>query len=392
MTLRILLDLSLLSRASTARGIRRYASDLSLALHQKADEDADIEVHGIVDTPLLSAPRVTPDIPGLLQEIAARGEGGRGAIWPSQRRLALRRAVSSVSPDVLHSLDADQSPRTDLGCARVVTCHHVDSATSAVEWHGTQADVRSDTRRFSFADRVISISRATAQELIARLDVPRAKIQVVHHGVDLSRWSSEPASGDATRYERLGLSNQSFFLGVGSVDDRKNTEAVLMGLARAQELSGRPHSVLAWAGSLDRAAQAKLKSQAKAAGIAPLLRLLGPVSDEDLAALYRKATALLFVSKREGFGYPLVEAMASGCPIITSNRSAPIEIVEEAAVTVDPDDPGAIADALLLLSDNTREGKRLAQAGLARIGQFGLNEMVRGTLSVYRASLGVGGH
>src|SRR5690606_20073634 len=95
---------------------------------------------------------------------------------------------------------------------------------------------------------------------------------------------------------------------------------------------------VAWAGALDRQERQRISGAAEEAGVADAVQLLGYVPDAELAALYRGATAQVFVSRAEGFGYPVVEAMACGCPVITSNRSSMIEIAEDAALTVDPED------------------------------------------------------
>jgi glycosyltransferase involved in cell wall biosynthesis len=113
------------------------------------------------------------------------------------------------------------------------------------------------------------------------------------------------------------------------------------------------------------------------------VKLLGYVSDQDLAALYRGATAQVFVSRAEGFGYPVIEAMACGCPVITSNRSSLIEIAEGAAVTVDPEDADAIADAIVLLADDNAERRRLSARGIERAARFSLRRMAEQTLDVY---------
>jgi alpha-1,3-rhamnosyl/mannosyltransferase len=112
--------------------------------------------------------------------------------------------------------------------------------------------------------------------------------------------------------------------------------------------------------------------------------LLGYVPDFELAALYRGAVAQLFVSHAEGFGYPVVEAMACGCPVITSDRSSTAEIAADAALLVDPESPDAIASAILELAASEQERSRFSGRGAARANRFSLERMADGTLEVYR--------
>jgi glycosyltransferase involved in cell wall biosynthesis len=112
--------------------------------------------------------------------------------------------------------------------------------------------------------------------------------------------------------------------------------------------------------------------------------LLGYIPDDALGALYRGAVAQLFVSRAEGFGYPVVEAMAAGAPVITSNRSSMAEIAGDAAILVDPEDPRAIADAITALGQSESERRRLSARGAARAHRFSLERMAEETIDVYR--------
>lgn len=387
-SLSVLLDLSVLATSTTSRGIGRYASELAVALHRQTRGNAELRILGLVSLPLWGQPRVSEDIPAVLEELRTRQSRQGKSSWASRVRLSLARAAVSTQADVVHSLDPSATPLVALGCPRVVTCHHVDSRLSTEAWHGAGAQhSRTERRRFARADRVVAISRATAQELIARLDVPREKISVVHNGADLERWSSAPRSDDGARLSALGLVGTRFLLCVGAADARKNVAGVLQGLARARKLSGQNNLMLVWAGRLEKGAHTELDEQAKKSGIPGSVVKLGYVPDGDLAALYRSAVALVFTSRREGFGYPVVEAMACGCPVITSNRSSMIEIAAEAALTVDPDDAEAIADAIVLLADDNAERRRLAKSGPERATAFSAPKMAHETLAVYQQTV-----
>jgi glycosyltransferase involved in cell wall biosynthesis len=389
MTLTVLLDLSLLSSPALARGVRRYVHLLAGALEERK-RDFDLEVIAATDTPLFAAPRYTADLGLAIQTWEGRSSAALKLPLTGRGGRQLGRVARSAGAHVLHSLDPEGSARSALSCARVVTCHHLDSTVSATEWHGGQSRTDLDRRHFERAERVIAISRATAQELIARLDVPRHRIDVVHNGIDGRVWSAQPRPDDGPRLAALGLRGGPFLLCVGAVDARKNVDGILLGLKRAQELVQSRQLVLVWAGPLSRSERAELDALSTSRGLAPSVVSVGLVTDEDLGALYRHATGLVFASRREGFGFPVVEAMASGCPVITSNRSSMVEIAEGAAVMVDPEDTGAIADAMVLLYGNEAERERLRRTGLERAQQFTLDRMVQGTVEAYRQAAAVG--
>lgn len=383
MTLTVLLDLSLLASSTLPRGVRRYVHLLAGEL-VKRKRDLDLEVVALIDAPFFRPPRLTTDLLAAIADWEARPALGVKLPFGGSGARTLTKAARSFGANVVHSLQPESSPRSALDCARVVTCHHLDSSVAATEWHGGQSRVDLDRRHFQRAERVIAISRATAQELIARLDVPRHRIRVVHNGIDPRVWSQEVHPDDSARLAALGLRGGPFLLCVGAVDARKNVDGILYGLKRAQELVHNRQLVLVWAGPLTRPERIELDGLSKSRGLSPSVIPVGLIGDEDLAALYRHATGLVFASRREGFGFPVVEAMASGCPVITSNRSAMVEVADGAAVMVDPDDTGAIADAMVLLYGNEAERQRLRRTGLERARQFTLEQMALGTAAAYQ--------
>jgi glycosyltransferase involved in cell wall biosynthesis len=159
---------------------------------------------------------------------------------------------------------------------------------------------------------------------------------------------------------------------------------MLRALAIARRRAPDLGIVLAWAARLDGETRRQLKREARELGVGDALLLLGYVPDSALGALYRGAVAQLFVSRAEGFGYPVVEAMAAGCPVVTSNRSSMAEIAGDATLLVDPEDPRAIADALIELAGSESERRRLSARGTARARRFSLERMAEETIEVYR--------
>ncbi|MCC6901829.1 MAG: glycosyltransferase family 4 protein [Polyangiaceae bacterium] len=231
---------------------------------------------------------------------------------------------------------------------------------------------------------MIAVSESTASDLTTLLGVSPKKITVVYNGVDLTRWSGEPGEQDSAVRERLGLSESHYVLCVGSADFRKNHDRMLAALAKVRRASPDSDVVMVWAARLDLGQQLELRRAALEHGVSGALKLVGYVSDAELAALYRGAVAQLFPSRAEGFGYPVVEAMACGCPVVTSDRSSLSEIAGDAAFQVDPEDADAIADAIRTLLTHSGERERLSARGTVRARGFDLARMAEGTLEVYR--------
>lgn len=388
-----LLDLSVLATEPTTPGISRYVSDLALELDRVAREQGRLRLLAIEALPWLGKSRVSDDVRGSVERLLQRPSRQAQASWAYQVRLAMPRAVRHAVPDLVHSGAPNATPMRPLSCPRVLTCHDLAPLAYPRQQNGWRngsllGRYRTHHRRFHSADHVIAISRATADELIQRLEIPHQRITIVHNGVDLGRWTAEPNGDDVRVRAAHGLDGRPYLLCVGAAHWRKNSEGVMQGLARARRLIGNESLLVAWAARLDREDRQRVLAAAEAAGVADAVKLLGFVPDGELAALYRGATAQVFVSRAEGFGYPVVEAMACGCPVITSNRSSLIEIAEDAALTVDPEDPDAIADAIVLLADDNAERRRLSARGLVRAQRYSLRRMAEQTLDVYRHVVG----
>jgi alpha-1,3-rhamnosyl/mannosyltransferase len=171
-----------------------------------------------------------------------------------------------------------------------------------------------------------------------------------------------------------------FILHVGLVWGAKNFDVFPEVLARVNE---RRPLVLAHAGKSYRWGDAE-----GSAKVSPHLRELGFVPDDDLAALYRSAAALVFPSLYEGFGIPLLEAMAAGCPVVTSDWGAMKEVTAEAAVHVDSRRPEAIAGAVLALLEDPARRQALSEAGRRRAAGFTWDETARRTLAMFHEVVG----
>jgi glycosyltransferase involved in cell wall biosynthesis len=375
----VLLDLTVLRTDSRERGIGRYVTDLARGL---ADLDA-AEVRGVTELPWRGDADVRELRAGVAETTASPLRGYFD--WAYRIRLRLASAARAERAGLVHLGHPNATP-IGVRCPRLTTCHDlipVRYPDHYSGWASGWAPGRRllDGRRFRSPDHVLAVSEATASDLVRLLDVPARKITVVHNGVDLARWSAEPRPEDAGVLAAQGLAAGRYLLAVGAFEWRKNYEGTVAALVHARRRDADLR--LVWVGNVSAEHKARLLAEADAAGARDAVVLPGFLDDGALAALYRHAYAHVFVSRCEGFGYPIVEAMASGCPVITSDCSSMAEIAGDAALTVDPEDAAAIGDAIVAL-DDAQERARLVAAGHARARRFSLERMAEETLALYR--------
>lgn len=210
------------------------------------------------------------------------------------------------------------------------------------------------------ADCIIAVSQFTADQVHELLRVERDRIRVVHHGVIPRR--------------RLNLPREKLVLSVGAIQERKNTSRLLRAF-RAMPDDWQ----LVLAGSAGFGAE-KILSQAELERVT----VTGYVSETEITRLYSRASLFAFPSLDEGFGMPVLEAMAAGIPVITSNRSAMPEIAGDAAVLIDPTDEQALAVELCRLAQNAAARDNLIQKGYDRAQLFTWERAARETWAVYQ--------
>ncbi|MEZ4369324.1 MAG: glycosyltransferase family 1 protein [Polyangiaceae bacterium] len=388
---RVLFDVSVLRTGARTRGIGRYVASLGEALASEV-RGYPFELAALESLSYLGAPIAGSDVKQAITRVGAASRESHAA-WAYRLRLSLARALKVLAPDLLHQGHPNATPLGKLSCPRVVTAHdliplrypdrYLDYRDG---WYPGR--LRLDHRRYASADHIIAISETTANDLVTLLGISPKKISVVYNGVDLRLWSPEPEGQDRDVRDKFGLSEQTYVLYVGAGDWRKNFDGMLSAVIEARRLAPELELVLAWAAELDEATQRRIAERLAEAGAPGAVQLLGFVSDAELGSLMRGAAAELFVSRAEGFGYPVVEAMAAGCPVITSDLSSMVEVAADAAITVDPEDHGAIAHAIVTLADSSTERRRYSAAGVARARHFSVERMARGTLDVYESLIG----
>lgn len=216
------------------------------------------------------------------------------------------------------------------------------------------------------ATRINVVSRFTADELTALFEVDPARIDIVSPGV-----AERFFNVNARQRERVRKCHDlpaHYCLSVGTLEPRKNLPRLLDAFLD-QSLERQRNCPLLLAGQRGWGDQ-QLSQKALDAFDDGRLRQLGYIHDADLPALYANAALFAYMSRYEGFGMPIIEAMAAGVPVITADRTATREVAADAALRVDPDDPTAIRQALERLQDDSALGHSLREAGRLRARHF----------------------
>jgi glycosyltransferase involved in cell wall biosynthesis len=224
------------------------------------------------------------------------------------------------------------------------------------------------------ADRFIAVSRYTADDLIRRAGVAASRIDVVYHGLDPVFTTGDVAAPPA--------GETPYLLAVGGVSPRKNTRRLIEAFTRWRERGGRgaAYRLLITGTSVD---QDFMRNGALPDGVS----LLGYVDKAELPRLYAGAAAFVYPGIYEGFGLPIVEAMACGAPVVTSSTGAAPEVAGGAALIVDPFDVASL-EAGLERATLPDEAVRLRTLGRERARAFRWEAAAQATLAVYRRTIG----
>ncbi len=234
------------------------------------------------------------------------------------------------------------------------------------------------------AQRVIAVSQATADDLIARCHVPAQRIRVIYEAPAQTAIVTHHQVTEVC--ERYGL-HRPYALFVGTIQPRKNVARLL----QAYDWLYRNTPItfdLVFAGASGWLSDS-LYEQAAALGLAQHVRFLGYVPDDDLPALLKGARFFSFPSLFEGFGLPVLEAQSYGVPVLTSNNSSLPEVAGDAALLVDPTDVDAIANAMLRLSRDEVLRQQLIEAGYANVRRFSWEKAAQETLAVLKEAANV---
>jgi glycosyltransferase involved in cell wall biosynthesis len=282
--------------------------------------------------------------------------------------------------EVFHSLA--QRPAPFRFKKEIVTVHDIFPVTgrdySTPEFQQKfSALLREAVRR---AARVITPSAYTAEQLVQHLEVPREHLRVVPEGVDLPVHHLTPEESIREREHLVGKGNV-MVLTVGVIQTRKNTLTAL----RAMEILP-PRFQLVLAGGDGHGSEA-VHDYIRRQGLSSRVLLLGHVPADSLPVLYQAADVFLFPSLEEGFGLPVLEALANGLPVVAARSSSLPEVAGDAALYVDPSNPRDIAEKVLQVVEDSGRREKLIGKGLARAPEFSWRRTAEATLKVYEEVL-----
>jgi len=265
------------------------------------------------------------------------------------------------------------------GIPTVVTIHDLIFMRHPEFYH--RADVGICHRKFEYAarvaDRVIAISQRTADDLCELFDIPEEKIRIVYQGC--SPLFSRPAAPEAIEENRRIYGD--YIIGVGTIESRKNQLLTLRALAQLPAnvnllLVGRP-----------TAYADKIAAEARRLGLSERLFMLSNVPMTDIPALYAGALLASYPSFYEGFGIPILEAIAAGVPLVAATGSCLEEAGGPGAIYVDPTDTDAFAAAAMRLISNPMLREEMVARGRQYIDRFAPEKFGQGLVNVYNELL-----
>ena len=318
-------------------------------------------------------------------------------LFPFALRRAIRRSRSDGKKVIVHICDHSNAMYSLhlTGVHHVVTCHDLLAVRSAlghfpgnpIGWTGRRLQhwiIRGLRRAIS----IVCDSEATRRDLLALGGITPERATTLHIGLNhpytahTESWVKAALTG-LPEVERLGQGGYIFH--VGGNQWYKNREGLLRIYFAYVKQGGRLPLVMA-----GKALPARLAAMLTARPEGAYVIVLGNVSNEALNALYCRAACLLFPSLQEGFGWPVLEAMAAGCPVVCSARASLPEVGGEAAVYFNPDDEAEASRQLVsLLSEHSQARAVRIQAGHAQAGRFDTVKMVQQLADHYRKLLAI---
>lgn len=223
-------------------------------------------------------------------------------------------------------------------------------------------------------DHVVTVSECSRRDLIGQLGIPDDRITVIYQGVDLEHFSPSP------QLQAECFDFMPYVLCVAGTDPSKNVKNLVQAFSRLPlEIRSLHHLVLVGDVCRSKALHQLVKEQ----GIAEQTIFTGLVSDSQLVALYQQASVFVFPSLYEGFGLPVLEAMACGCPVITSNTSSLPEVVGKAGLLVNPKNPTKLMEAMTQVLTDTTLAQSLQKMGREQAEKFSWEKTARATADLY---------
>ena len=361
----ILIDASPLQSEHRLRGVGAYVRELVGQLEHSVPPD---------ERPHYFAARapLEPMLPPMRTHRFPRNHRPAQGYWLTNE-LMVRAALARTRPDVFLATDFNGLVRNPFG-RTVATLYDLTALETGLGDPLSAARWRTYYRRLKHCELLLSISESTRQAAIGALEIDPSRIITIPLGIDAERFVPSRGAGPSA-------ARPPYFLHIGGRNANKNQAVLLEAFSRVaatfpeiQLLLGGPWrpTDLEW-----------LRRETARLGI-QRVHHLGYVEDAELPSLYGNALAFVFPSIAEGFGFPVLEAMASGAPVITSSCSSLPEVAGDAAILIDPRDASALAAAMLQIARGDGVA-RLLELGYQRASRFTWVETARATWSALRA-------
>lgn len=365
--MRIVIDYRPALRART--GVGEYIHQVARALSRTGDDRITVFTSSWKDRPPSALSAELPGVRVIDRRIPVRALNfcWHRLRWPPVEVLA------AGEFDVAHSPHPLLLP--SRSAAHVVTIHDLHFLSHAER---TTREIRRDYPALAAdharrADRIIVVSRFAADEVRRVLDVAPDKIAVCPLGAP--EWQTPPATSNPDGY----------ILFLGTLDARKNIGGLIESYGRLRaKFPDAPRLVIAGSAGPEAARWLDAMAQPPLAGH---VEYLGYVPDDRREALFKGARMFVLPSFEEGFGLPALEAMSAGVPVIVSRRGSLPEVVGDAGLLIDPDDPESLAEAMARMVNDSALGRTCAERGLARAREFSWPQTARDVRRAYEEAI-----
>lgn len=360
-------------------GIGRYTRELIQALVY-VDPDNEYHFFSAKRPKSLPVKKLVPSASNVHYHPAPIGERWLYRIW-YRLRLGLPVQWMTGRLDLFHSPDFVLPP-VSSGIPTLLTVHDLSFIHFPETFPVALVEYLNDVVPWSIgrATHILADSQSTKQDLMNIWQVPAGKITVLYSGVnEIFQPVNDEAKLTAVR-RKYSLENFPYLLSVGTVQPRKNYQMLIRAFAPIAQ--SQPHHLVIAGGKgwLEEEMLAEVKRQ----NLNDRVHFIGFVDDADLPALYSSATLYAMPSLYEGFGLPLLEAMACGVPIITTNTSSLPEVVGNTAVQLPPTDESAWTQAIAELLTNPSRRAHMTAEGFRRVRQFTWQKSALQLLQIYR--------
>ena len=305
-----------------------------------------------------------------------------GSFYPLWEQVSLPKAVKELDLDMLHctSNTAPIFCRVPL----ILTLHDIifleprdksnKSLYQNMGWFYRRLVVPRILKR---CRRIITVSNYEMNNIMTKLNIPRERMAMIYNGYN--EWF-RPIADTAQVYQKY-IEEPGYFFFLGNTDPKKNTERTLIAYAKYLKKSEVKRKLLM--ADLGKEYLNEIVRRNHLEDMMQQVVIPGYIVNSDLPFIYNSAFAFLYTSLRESFGIPLLEAMACGTPVITSNTSSMPEIGGPDAILVNPEDPDAIAEMMIRLETDDEYYRRQEKIGLVRAEQFSWQQTAEQLLYLY---------